>query len=209
MTNNTAESIIETGELTEQVKQAALDAMISGRSDAAPHFARSPAEKSNATASAEWNRNGSVNFASLDLTEEELFARAQQIAADDDGTVDYDGAAKSSAQRLDDLRAKLNEHSYDPQTGARIYKVEGRARDVLQMSIRLAEQQTVLDTWTAQAVRQARAAHAGQIEARIAEDALRLAWAGHDPARNKALSDALLRAEADDVARKILELRKR
>lgn len=206
MTDNTnaiAESLIETGELTEQVKLAAIDAMVSGRSDTGPQF--TPPSR------LEGLGHAAFDGSDRDLTDEEAFAIAQDVAVHADDNADFDGEARSIERRLNELGARLNEKRYDSLTGKPSFVIaEGtQQRRALESQARSMINALKQAVFNAKAVKSERAARAAQRQANEAESALRFAWAGNDPARQRALDDALLREEAGALALKILELRKR
>lgn len=200
-----AQALIDTGTLTEDVKQSAIEAILKGQSKGVEGIfepeltGRKPSEAAAYTMVAE-----GVGA----MSSEELFALAQQTAASEDGSADYDAAARKAAERTKALHERLEAHTFDPKTGAKIHFVRGQAREAMILQAKAAWQEAELASYTAQAVAARRAERASLREANDAEQALKLAWAGTDPARQKVLDDALLRAEADDIARKVLAIRR-
>jgi hypothetical protein len=143
------------------------------------------------------------------LSEGELYAYAKATAARDDGRIDYDAAHRAAVERYKSVQARLDAHTFDRQTGAKVHAVTGDQRKALELQARQAGQEVVLSAFTAQAVGQARTERAERKKAQEAEEAALFAIAGTDPARRAALEEALLRVEMEDVARRIAELRKR
>jgi hypothetical protein len=205
MTDQSAPSLalalIETGEISQSVRQAAIDAIIDGRSDAPMEWTR-PEPRPSMSATMAVEEVGT-------LSDEELFNLAQQTAEADDGTNDFDGSHRRALARMTELQTMLDAATFDPQTGQKIYEVTGDKRRAMEVAARAAWQEVALSSFTAQAVANKRAERAARKEARDAEEAALFAIAGTDVVRQKALQEALLRAEMDEVARQIHELRKR
>lgn len=200
-TPSLAESIVDTGTLTESAKQSAIDAMVSGRSNAAGIFT----EQSKLEGQSESLYDGTDR----EFSDEELFAIAQDTAKNFDPERDYNADFGILGSRLQEIAARLDEVRFDPRTGERTHVLTGPNRTRLEAQARGLESQQKLSAFTALAVEKARAERQDVIDAANNEKALRMAWTGHDAKRIAALDDALLRIEADELARKVIELRRR
>lgn len=204
-TSDLAQSLIETGVIAEELKQSAIDAIVYGHSKGVEGIfdeeltGRRPSEYAAASAT--------VDDVGM-LSDEELFEHAQQVARSERGTQDFDAASEAAIARHTAIANRYNEHTFDPNTGEKVYKVTGEARKALELQGRAAFQEMKLAYYTAREVEKARAYRSGRREASDSEKAFRLAWAGSDPARAKLLNDAILRAEAEEAARQVLALRR-
>lgn len=100
--------------------------------------------------------------------------------------------------------AKLNEKTYDPNTGAERYVLNGNARAVQERVVGTLLQSVEYQegiynrALENRATRAAAKAHADRAK-QIAQS-----WTGGDPARQKVLDDATMRAEAEHIAQAVI-----
>jgi hypothetical protein len=127
----------------------------------------------------------------------------------DDPSVDPMNEVAQVGATMSRLQAQLDEVDYDRATGEPSQKLTGRERELVEVQLASARNAHHYATVRAaqlfgqrEADEQARQ-HANQ------EEVARFAFTQGDPARAKALNEAVLRAEADEAARAIVAGRKR
>lgn len=112
-------------------------------------------------------------------------------------------------ERVNALQAQLTERTFDPQTGKETYKVSDPAqRELLTAQFHRALEAAQLDLLNLAKLEAQREQDRIATEARANEQLAIQAFSNGSPARAQAMKDALLRAEADEAARAIVEGRR-
>lgn len=211
-----ANELIETGALSDSVKQAAIEAIVRGHAPGvAGAFDAYVSGRNSHAASDAANARGEAFQTTMtvdevgNVSDEALFVLAQETARTDTGGTDFNAAHARAKERFEALTQKLTAHTFNPKTGEKVYDAQGAARQTLELQAKGAYQEFRLSYFQAREVEKARAEKQSRIDAQLREQAAVLAFTGNDPARKAALADAMNRLDAEQFARMILELRTR
>jgi hypothetical protein len=174
---------------------ADLERIVAARGEAQVTITK-PQSMSYNTATGELRANGAL----VDVN-----AQPGAESVSPDTNVDIVATHNAALAKYDALVASLDEITHYDVNGEPVYKIahpaerERVTREVAQMRESLAYQ---AQRYTA--ILQAQEARKAAEERKTREDYARRAWTGGDPVREKMLKDAIDKAEADEIARKIV-----
>lgn len=124
----------------------------------------------------------------------------------DDGR-DLNVERGNNQRRIDELTAKLDAHTFDGRTGAKVLVAQGQVRESIEAELMSARSAAVFADHRYTQLEQQRERDQAWKNAENEERAARFAFTGGQPAREAAYEEALLRAEADTAAQAALARR--
>lgn len=150
---------------------------------------------------------GEVSYATPQ--DEQLAAELAAQPQDDDiaDNVSLKHAYDSLLRELSRETERLNEHTFNAETGERIYRVQGRDREVLARRVDQLSQEAVYQFDRYQRALDARQRKAEQAQRDIEGDAMATEWIGGNPQRRETLAKAIEEYEARQLAEIIVRKR--